>query len=59
MATIFRGKIIDISPKSLTVEVTGKEDKVDAALGMLKQFGLIEVARTGSAALKREFQGKT
>ncbi|MFC1501974.1 acetolactate synthase small subunit [bacterium] len=59
LATIFRGKIIDISPKTLTIEVTGKEDKIDAALGMLKQFGFIEVARTGSVALKREFQGKT
>ena len=59
LANIFRANIIDISPKTLTLEVTGKQDKVDAALGMLKQFGLQEVARTGSVALKREYQGET
>lgn len=59
LANIFRANIIDISPKTLTLEVTGKKDKVDAALGMLKQFGLQEVARTGSVALKREYQGET
>jgi acetolactate synthase-1/3 small subunit len=54
---IFRAKIIDISPKTLTIEVTGKSDKVNAAIGMLMQFGIREIARTGSAALKREYQG--
>jgi len=59
MANIFRAKIIDISPKTMTIEITGKEDKVTAALGMLRQFGLLELSRTGSVALKREFQGST
>jgi len=59
VANIFRAKIIDISPKTLTIEITGKEDKVNAAIGMLRQYGIREVARTGSAALKREFQGNT
>jgi acetolactate synthase-1/3 small subunit len=54
---IFRAKIIDISPKTLTIEVTGKSDKVNAAIGMLMQFGIREIARTGSVALKREYQG--
>ena len=56
---VFRGKIIDITPKTLTIEVTGKKDKVDAAISMLKPFGIKEVARTGSVALKREFKGLT
>ncbi len=56
VANIFRGNVIDISPNTLTIEVTGKEDKIESALEMLKQFGLLEVARTGSVALKREFQ---
>ena len=55
----FRGKIIDISPKTLTVEATGSEDKVDAIISMLRPYGLKEVARTGRVALKREFQGET
>lgn len=58
LVNIFRAKIIDISPKSVTVELTGKREKVDAALGMLEEFGIIEVARTGGVALKREYQSK-
>ena len=56
---VFRGKIIDISPKTLTIEATGSEDKINAIISMLRQFGLREVARTGRVALKREFQGET
>ncbi|RMD90341.1 MAG: acetolactate synthase small subunit [Calditrichaeota bacterium] len=59
VVNVFRAKIIDISPSTLTIEVTGKEDKVNAAISMLETFGLLEVARTGSVALKREFQGAT
>ena len=59
LVNVFRAKIIDISPGTLTIEVTGKEEKVKAAIGMLRPFGLIEVARTGSVALRREFKGET
>jgi acetolactate synthase-1/3 small subunit len=52
---VFRGKIVDISPRSLTIEVTGIEDKIDALMSMLRPFGLKEVARTGPVALKREY----
>lgn len=57
IADIFRSNIVDISTKTLTIEVTGKEDKVDAAIGMLEQYGIREIARTGTVALKREYQG--
>lgn len=56
---VFRGKIIDISSNTLTIEATGSEDKVEAIISMLRPFGLKEVARTGRVALKREFQGDT
>jgi acetolactate synthase-1/3 small subunit len=59
IADVFRGKIVDISPKTLTIEATGSEDKVDAIISMLRPFGLKEIARTGRVALKREFQGAT
>ncbi|MDZ7261871.1 MAG: acetolactate synthase small subunit [candidate division KSB1 bacterium] len=59
LVNIFRAKIVDVSPKTLTIEITGGEDKVNAAIGMLRQFGIREVARTGTVALKREFQGQT
>ncbi len=58
LVNVFRAKIIDISKESVTVEVTGSEDKITAAMGMLRQFGIIEIARTGSVALKREWQGE-
>lgn len=59
IVNVFRAKIIDMSPDKLTVEVTGNSDKITAALGMLRQFGLVEVARTGAVALRREFMGDT
>ena len=49
----FRAKIVDVSPKSLTVEVTGSESKVDAMLELLRPFGLREVVRTGVIAMSR------
>jgi len=58
VANIFRAKIVDISPKTLTIEATGKEDKINAIIGMLKPFGIKEVARTGIIAMRREYQGK-
>ena len=54
---VFRAKVIDISPEKLAIEITGNQDKVDAFLGMVRPFGIIEMARTGSVALKREFNG--
>lgn len=56
VANIFGGKIVDISDETLTVEVTGGADKVNAAIQMMRPFGLREVARTGSVAMKREFE---
>lgn len=55
---IFRAKIVDISPKTLTIESVGSQQKVDAIIKMLKPFGIKELARTGRVALKREFQGE-
>lgn len=56
---VFRGSIVDISSRTLTIEATGSEDKINAIISMLQPFGLKEVARTGRVALKREFQGDT
>ena len=58
IAEIFRAKVVDISPKTLTLEATGSQQKVDAIIKMLKPFGIKELARTGRVALKREFQGE-
>lgn len=55
---IFRAKIIDISPKTVTIEAVGSQQKIDAIIKMLKPFVIKELARTGRVALKREFQGE-
>lgn len=55
---IFRGNIVDITNKSITVEVTGPPDKIDAAINLLSAFGIKEIARSGIVALKRGEQVK-
>jgi len=50
---IFRANIVDVAPGSVTVEVTGDEDKVNSLLGLLRDFGIKEVSRTGRIALTR------
>ncbi len=56
VANVFRAKVIDISTESLTVEITGRKDKVDAAIGLFEPFGIRQVARTGTVAMRREYQ---
>jgi acetolactate synthase-1/3 small subunit len=50
---IFRGKIVDVSPKSYTVEITGDRGKIDALISLLTPFGIKEIARTGKVAMAR------
>ena len=50
---IFRAKIIDVSPTSYVVEITGTEDKVNALIELLKPIGITEIVRTGKVAMFR------
>jgi acetolactate synthase-1/3 small subunit len=50
---IFRGKIIDVTKRSLIVEVTGTWEKIEAFERMVRAFGLVEMARTGEIAISR------
>ncbi|REE26488.1 acetolactate synthase small subunit [Methanothermobacter defluvii] len=50
---IFRGRIVDVSPDALTVEVTGDSEKIDAFLELLRNFGIKELTRTGPTAMSR------
>lgn len=50
---IFRAKIVDVQPKSLTAEITGAESKVEAFLELMKTFGVLELTRTGKVAMPR------
>jgi acetolactate synthase-1/3 small subunit len=53
LVDIFRAQIIDVSPESMTVEITGTEDKVESLISMLRPFGIKEMARTGRVAMVR------
>ena len=50
---IFHGEIVDASPETVVVEITGTEDKIDAAVEMLRPHGIREMARTGRVAVTR------
>jgi len=51
---IFRAKIVDVQPKSLTIEITGNESKVEKFLELMNTFGVQELTRTGKIALPRK-----
>jgi acetolactate synthase-1/3 small subunit len=51
---IFRAKIVDVQPRSLTIEVTGNESKVEKFLELMGSFGVAELTRTGKVALPRK-----
>src|SRR5690606_28104171 len=53
VANIFRGNIVDINNKTITLEITGPPEKIDAAVNVLEPYGIKEVARSGTVALKR------
>ena len=50
---IFRGKIIDVTKRSVIIEVTGEWEKIEAFERMVRPFGLVEMARTGEIAISR------
>lgn len=54
---IFRSKIIDVTPRSFTIEATGTPAKIDAILELLRPLGLKELVRTGPAAIGRGSKG--
>jgi len=53
IATIFRASIVDVSPKSLVLQVIGKTDKIDAMEKLLRQYGVKEFVRTGTIGILR------
>lgn len=58
VSSIFRGKIVDINNKTITLEVTGPPEKIDAVVNVLEPYGIKEMARSGTVALKRGEQLK-
>jgi len=53
IVSIFRGKVIDVSPQTYIVEITGGQDKIDAILQLLQPIGIVEIVRTGRVAMFR------
>lgn len=53
MVDVFRAKIVDVAPKSLTVEMTGDNEKIEAFLDLVRNYGIKEMVRTGKVALAR------
>src|SRR5271165_1730314 len=47
---IFRAKIVDVQPKSLTIEITGNESKIEKFITLMKTFGILALTRTGKVA---------
>ena len=50
---IFRGKVVDVSPNTYTLEITGPESKITAVLDILRPIGIKEIVRSGTIAIKR------
>ena len=53
LVDIFRASIVDVSPHSLIIEITGEEDKINALYNLLRPFGIRELMRTGRIAMPR------
>ena len=57
LAHLFGAYVVDVTPQTLTLEVTGSEEKVEKLVNSLQSFGIREVARTGRVAMSRGEEG--
>jgi len=55
---IFRAKIVDVGRDTMTVEITGKDNKIQAFVELVKPFGIVEIVRTGKIAIARKKGGE-
>ena len=53
LAEIFRGRIVDVAPDEVTVEIAGQEKKIEAFIDLMRPFGIVELVRTGRIAMVR------
>ena len=53
LASIFRGRIVDVASDSVIVEITGTEDKIESLIELLRPFNILEMVRTGQVAMTR------
>ncbi len=53
LTNIFRGRIVDVSPDDVMIEISGQEKKVEAFIDLMRPFGIVELVRTGRIAMTR------
>ena len=53
LVDVFRARIVDLAPDSMTIEITGGEEKIDGLLDVLRPYGVIEMVRTGRVSMSR------
>ncbi len=58
LVEMFRGNVVDIGRESLMVEISGRENKIEAFIDLMRPYGIMELARTGRIALVRRQTGK-
>ena len=56
LVEMFRARVVDISPESLMIEISGREQKIDSFIDLMRPYGILELARTGRIALVRGAQ---
>jgi acetolactate synthase-1/3 small subunit len=57
LVQVFRGRVVDVGPASMTVEITGPEDRVNSLIRLLQPYGIEELTRTGRVAMVRSGNG--
>ncbi len=53
LANVYRAQVVDVSPGSIILEVTGDEDKIDSFVEIIRPYGILELTRTGEVAMVR------
>jgi len=53
LTEVFRGRIVDVAPEMVMIEMSGQERKIEAFIEMIRPFGIIELVRTGRIAMVR------
>ena len=59
LVNTFRGKVIDVTTESMVIEMTGNNDKLEAFIGLIRPYGIIELVRSGSLAIGRGVKATT
>jgi acetolactate synthase-1/3 small subunit len=58
LAETFLGRVTDINPRTMMIEITGQENKIEAFIELMRPYGIVELARTGRIALVRDLPAR-